>query len=129
MEQSNYSEDVINESYQKFLVANSLEKLALSNKNSYEFEDDVTDTDNTTIEFVKFDKAREIVQIAIQQLLSNIIKIDIECPICFEVCDKLTDLHNDVRHGVCDSCSLNLTSCPFCRLNLAIKNNNHEVYT
>lgn len=37
MEQSNYSQDVINESYQKFLVANSLEKLALSNKNSYEF--------------------------------------------------------------------------------------------
>jgi hypothetical protein len=92
-------------------------------------EDDVNDIgiDNSIIEFVKFEKAKEIVQINIEQLMKSIIEIKIECPICFETCDKLEELHFDIRHGVCSSCSLNLSTCPFCRVNLNKHNYNNSI--
>lgn len=82
---------------------------------------DAQDTNSEgIIEFVKFDKAKELIQIILQELHDKIIEIDKECPICFENIVELKPLHNDIRHGVCVSCSIKFDTCPFCRIPISI---------
>ncbi|AYV80690.1 MAG: hypothetical protein Harvfovirus4_54 [Harvfovirus sp.] len=66
------------------------------------------------IEFIKFEKARELMEEVMLNMYNNISKICTECPICFDEA-KLEPLHGDTRHGVCASCAASFTTCPFCR--------------
>jgi hypothetical protein len=71
-------------------------------------------------EYIKFERARQLVvetENRIQQEIDAILR---ECYICFGDHPKnmMVTLHNDSRHEVCQTCRPQLHSCPFCRATL-----------
>lgn len=79
------------------------------------------------IEFIPFERAREIVAVVRSLIQQHIDQLQEECPICFDVLavgQSLVALHGDVRHGVCGQCENLLMNggyeaeCPFCRQDL-----------
>ncbi|AYV83661.1 MAG: hypothetical protein Hyperionvirus9_78 [Hyperionvirus sp.] len=71
------------------------------------------------IEFIKFEKAREIMEVVLFNMFESVGEICTECPICFET-GKIMALHGDIRHGVCEKCVGALNTCPFCRALLIV---------
>jgi len=126
-----YANDAIRANYNNIMKSFKLSKG--KNKNNQILKDmicdlndldikeyEVDNTDDGVIEFIKFDKARELIEIILQNIHDQISELNKECPICFEDVIDLKPLHNDIRHGVCISCSTKFNTCPFCRIHISI---------
>lgn len=71
-------------------------------------------------EYVKFERARQMIMEIERHITEEISAMLHECYICFEERPKnmMVTLHNDDRHEVCKGCRTQLNTCPFCRVDL-----------